>query len=382
MRMKFYFSLCILSVFVFEPLLAQIPFAQVNQLPLQLNSSLAGAKEKNRICIGGNRASSSQDQQNNIAFSYDQVLKSIGSGVGFYGMYKSADQGEFLDSIKQKLPSKYTGNLFLQTQSYLNIGACIAPKFNINDPLNPNKIKYTFSPSYYIEYGRESVSNLNQISSQKYFSTLFSSQYPSGIQHLDSTVTRFVRYQITNNQICSGLGLQLNTGKLLALAKLGFVRSGVNEHVEIHNFNKEKNNDKLIFSSNEYSLYSFEPTAHLGYSLGYTDSKFSLTPLVGAGLKTYFNLPQSVTSSNENAVGSYDLSTRKTFEINYLHASLNMRYGKFLMGTTITQFNAMKYTGFSAGFQKNNLKIIANMGQHDSDFDKKIYTELTACVLW
>ena len=382
MTLKFYFSLCILSAFVFGPLLAQIPFAQVNQLPLQLNSSLAGAKEKNRLSLGGNRTSSSLDQQNNLAFSYDQVIKSIGSGVGFYGMYKSADQGEFLDSIKQKLPSKYTGNTFLQTQSYFNIGACIAPKFNINDPLNPNKIKYTFSPSFYIEYGREMVNNMNQISSKYGYSTLFSSQFPTGIQHLDSTVTRFVRYQITNNQIRSGLGLQLNTGKLLALAKLGFVRNGISEQVEIHNFNKEMNYDKLIVSSNEYSLYSFEPTAHLGYSLGYTESKFSFTPLVGAGLKTYFNLPVSSTSANENAVGSYDLSTRKTFEINYLHASLNMRYGKALLGTTYTQFNAMKYTGFSVGFQNNNLKIIANMGQHNSSIDKKIYTELTACVLW
>ncbi|MFN8438268.1 MAG: hypothetical protein U0V72_11625 [Cytophagales bacterium] len=382
MSLKFYVTLCFLNLLSFSILKAQVPFAQVSQLPLQLNSSLAGAKAKNRICLGGNIASTSKEKQNNLALSYDQVVKSIGSGVGFYGMYNNTNNGEFLDTIKQKLPNIYHNNSYHLTNSKLYLGACMAPKYNFKDPLNPNKFKYTFSPSLYIEYGRESVNNLNQISSQQFYSTLFSSQYPNGTQHLDSTITRYVKYQISTNLLCSGLGFLFNSGKWMALAKMGFVRSIINERVEIHEFNKENNIDKLIFSEYQYLLYSFEPTAHIGYSVGYSSSKFSLTPLVGAGCRTYFNLPKYATITSENTVRSYDLSTRKSFEFNYLHASLNMRYGKVLLGTNFTQFNGMKYTGLSGGFQNTNLKILANVGQHHSSIDNKIYAELTACVMW
>ncbi len=356
---RFLFVLLFSFILAFEGK-AQSYFAQANQVPLLLNPSLAGAKEKKRLALGWNTAKGSQKQESNYAFGYDQVIRKIGSGIGAYYTFHDQKNDHLAENWKPLLPSEVVGANYLASYQQYLAGVCIAPKFNIMSRTNPNKIKYTFSPSIFVEMGKETRTSIDQFSSRTYQSTLYSVEHPSGVAMYDSTTSRYVKGKIGLNLIRTGIGLQLNSGNLILLSKIAFERSVSDEKILIGTFNKEQGLSREISTNLKQTLYAIEPNFHLSYTMSKKeDAKFSFTPIAGIGLKHYFNLGTAPDSS-ENIIVSRNLSQRKKTKINYKHASANFRFSKLLFGLAFTQFTKNTYAGASLGFQNKWMKVMGN----------------------
>jgi hypothetical protein len=358
---------------------AQSSFAQVNQLPLQMNPSLSGGKEKKRLSLGWNTLQTDQKQESNYAFGYDQVVRKLGSGIGVYYSFHDQKNDKLGENWKPLVPNDISGLNYLASYQQHLAGICIAPKFNIMSRNNPTKIRYTFSPSLFVEMGKENRSTINQFHTQNFNSTLYSVDYTDGIALFDSSVTDYVRYKTDLNLFRSGIGLQLNSGNLIVLAKIAFERSASNETIGFQYYNQLTYFQKEYNSQAKHILYALEPNLHLSYSFSkIEDAKFVFTPIVGIGMKHYLSLGTKPDSSASNAVYSLNLTSRPQTEINYKHASANFRYSKLLFGVAFTQFRNTTYLGGSLGFQNKWMKLIGNFNSGIGGIDKpKLFNEIT-----
>jgi len=358
---------------------AQSSFAQVNQLPLQMNPSLAGGKEKKRLSLGWNTLQTDQKQESNYAFGYDQVARKLGSGIGVYYSFHDQKNDKLGENWKLLVPNDVSGLSYLASYQQHLAGICIAPKFNVMSRNNPTKIKYTFSPSIFVEIGKENRSSINQFHTQNFNSTLYSVDYPEGIALYDSSVTDYVRYKTDLNLFRSGIGLQLNSGKLIMLAKIAFERSASNEMIYFQYYNQQTSFQKEYKTQAKQILCALEPNLHVSYSFSKNEeAKFVFTPIMGIGMKHYFNLGTKPDNVSAKSVYSLNLTNRTQTEINYKHASANFRYSKLLFGVAYTQFLNATYLGGSLGFQNKWMKLIGNFNSGIGGNDKpKMFGEIT-----
>ena len=361
---------------------AQSSFAQVNQLPLQMNPSLAGGKEKKRLSLGWNTLQTDQKQESNYAFGYDQVARKLGSGIGVYYSFHDQKNDKLGENWKPLVPNDISGLGYLASYQQHVVGICIAPKFNIMSRNNPTQIKYTFSPSLFVEMGKENRSTINQFHTQNFNSTLYSVDFPDGIALYDSSVTDYVRYKTELNLFRSGIGLQLNSGNLIVLAKIAFERSANNETIGFQYYNQQTSFQKESKTQVKHILYALEPNLHLSYSFSRNeDAKFVFTPIVGVGMKHYLNLGAKPDSAASKSVYSLNLTSRPQTEINYKHGSANFRYSKLLFGVAFTQFRNADYLGGSIGFQNKWMKLIGNFNSGIGGSDRpKLFSEITLGV--
>ena len=373
------FAFLVAFVLVAKHSCAQSSFAQVNQLPLQMNPSLAGGKEKKRLSLGWNTLQMNQKQESNYAFGYDQVLRKLGSGIGVYYSFHDQKNDKLGENWKPFVPADISGLSFLASYQQHLAGICIAPKFNIMSRNNPTKIKYTFSPSIFVEMGKENRTNINQFHTQNFNSTLYSVDYPNGIALYDSSVTDYVRYKTDLNLFRSGIGLQLNSGNLIVLAKFAFERSASDETIGFQYYNQQTIFQKESKTQAKHILYALEPNLHLSYSFSKNEeAKFVFTPIFGVGMKHYLNLGTKQDNISSTSVYSFNLTSRPQTEINYKHGSVNFRYSKLLFGVAFTQFRNTTYLGGSLGFQNKWMKLLGNLNTgFGGNNGLKILTEIT-----
>ena len=345
-------------------------FAQVNQFPLQLSPSLAGSKEIKRISIGANTVHYDANKTQTFAVSYDQMFKKLCAGGGAY-YFQNNNNESFVASTSVETPPS---EKYITQQSNKTIGFCIAPKYNLYDKKVYGKIKYTFSPSLFLEFGNEQFKKTYDINRIDYVSTIYSPSNPTGIERTDSILLNYDQYQLNNLLIRSGIGLLLNTENLILLSKLSFSATEYNEN-SIGNTIKDHLNHRQNYNLKTKSLiYAFAPTIHAGYTIRtHPKSNFNLTPIVGIGMNHYFNFAPSSIDSVE--VYRYNISNSDITKINYLHASANFRFKFMLFGFAYTKYNDVIHKGITVGYQSTKAKIILT-GATNLNKNKTTYSNL------
>jgi hypothetical protein len=340
-------------------------FSQVNQLPLQLNPSLAGGKIKKRISAGINKLGHEQYRERNIALGYDQLSKKLHAGIGLYYLNYRNDSSLIDNPFNHFLPEEIVEKKFYRHNSQHMIGACIAPKYNIYYKNIPKKIKYTFSPSVFIEAGKENSSTLFDVRLNTYYNYTFT--YSTNSENYsfqwDSLHATYRIYKFANTFFRTGFGLQLNTGKLILLSKSTYSINAYQESIEDF-FQSSSSTDKQKLSSETFSrnLSAIESNMHIGYTFSkHKKSDVTFTPILGIGIKHYLNLQPSSTSSD---VYRNNLSNTSLTQINYAHASGNFRYKKLLLGACYTKYFSGIYQGITIGYQSDLIKLMITGGSH------------------
>lgn len=345
-------------------------FTQANQFPLQLSPSLAGGKEMKRISIGGNAVNYASNKTNAFAVSYDQISKKLHSGIGFYYFQDNNNEKITADSSLEALYSEK----YKMQKSNKTLGFCIAPKYNIYDKKIYGKIKYTFSPSIFLELGNEKYKESYGLKSTDYYSTAYSGANPNGIKQKDSTLLTYYQYNLNNLYIRSGIGLLLNSENLILLSKISFSVIECNEQVTDHTSKNNSSHKQESFFDKTSFMYSFEPTIHIGYTIRpHSKSKISLTPILGIGIKHYFNF--TPTSIDSIEVYRYNISNSNITQCNYIHASANFRFSFLFLGLAYTKYMHTIHKGITIGYQSNNIKIMFT-GATNLNPDKTTYSNL------
>jgi hypothetical protein len=345
-------------------------FAQVNQFPLQLSPSMAGSKEVKRISIGANTVNYAANKNQTFAVSYDQMFKKLCVGGGVY-YFQNNNNESFASSTSFEIPS--TEKYRLQ-QSNKTIGFCIAPKYNLYDKKVYGKIKYTFSPSVFLEFGNEQFIKTYDINRVDYNSTIYSPSNPDGIEHTDSTVLNYNQYQLKNLFIRSGIGLLLNSKNLILLSKLSISAIEYNENL-IENKIKDNADHVQNYNLQDHRIiYTFAPTIHIGYTIQtHPKSNFNLTPIIGIGMNHYFNFASTSTDSTE--VYRYNISNSDITKLNYIHTSANFRFKYMLFGFAYTKYNDVIHKGITIGYQSKIVKIMLT-GATNLNKNKAAYSNI------
>lgn len=364
-------AFCII-MFSFNSSLAQVPFAQVNQMPLLMSPSMAGAKNTPRLCLGFNHQDIVRSKENNYAFSYDQIYRNTGAGIGAYGLYRTINENK-TDDRQRSLIAGSKDQPHLNMKNHLLIGIAVAPKYNAYSKRNPNKIKYTYSPSYFIEFENDKTSFIDHLKSLDFYTTEFSSQHPEGVATYVHSLPDFVHTAVQGTSIKTGLGFQVNTEKLLVLYKVAYVYRHSKETITHYQYDNNK-----VLQDLKHQLHSIDQSIHMGYSISNgSDSRFSLTPMIGLGIKNYLNLAPSNVSSNDTLVYSHDLTSKKPDELNYWHGSISIKLVKILVGAAYTHYYQRAYKGLSAGYQSKSIKLMCNATVNEAS---KINIELTNVI--
>jgi len=348
--------LYILFVSMCTSLYAQVQFAQVNQLPTLLSPSMAGSKEQKRIIIGvNNYTSNNETAGSNIAIGYDQMIKKIGCGIGVYYLQNNFKENLINENDLIKFPENTRKTKYYTIENQKTTGICIAPKYNITFKDNPYKIKYTFSPSIFIELGKSTNTMLCNPS--------FEYKYTNTPVYYNWTEENYYKYSYNNTFFRSGLGVQLNNKKLIVLGKIAFTRNSYSEQISYTTFLISTNTESETQPKTANStFYAVEPTLHLGYTFSKeTNTSFAFTPILGIGIIHYFNLDaQSIQSDSDKS--RYNITQNELSEINYVHASANARYKKLLFGAAYSYYQTSIYKGITLGFQNNRMKVMYTMG--------------------
>lgn len=354
--------------------LAQVPFNQVNQQPLLMSSSMAGAKNSKRICLSFNNFSGNNNHLN-IGLSFDKMSKSLASGIGFYSLFS---KNQFNKMSSEVLSNFKTDKTYFTNQNSIVAGVCIAPKYSIKSKTNPNKNWLTFSPSIFVE-GNVFTNNL--IANNKlidYNRVVYSTQNPTGIQQKDSTISNYTSNTIAEKTIKYGLGFLLNTDKLLLVYKGSFENSFINEDIILSNYNVTSQRFNFNNYNQHHSLHAIQQTVHFGYSLKKSEeSPLSVTPLLGIGYKRYINLDNSI--PNDTLIYGQSLISKNESEINYTHASLNIKYAKILLGCSYTDCYNTSLSAISIGYQGKKMKTVCNIAKTNNSI---IGFELATNFYW
>ena len=358
------FLFCIgLFIFFLNDVHGQTPFAQVNQLPLLLNPSLAGSKEKKRISFGINGLSQDRSTYSNLAIGYDQMSRKISSGLGVYFLYRNLKDKSMTRDAQTYLPDQLSHQKFFNEQKQYLIGFCVAPKYNIKSAKNHHQSKYTFSPSLFFELGKTINLSIVNFNARNLAEIIYSSDHPDGIYGKDSIVSDYIHYNFTNNNLRSGVGFQLNSDKLLLLSKITFERSAYSEHTIVSSYSYNTKTEQYSESFSDAVLYSVEPNINFSYSFSRSKyAAFVFTPIVGVGMKHYFNLNKSTDGQSGDAY-RFLLNNSSVTQLTYLHISANARYEKILFGFAYTEYFSSTFEGITLGFQNDWLKVMGTMGK-------------------
>ncbi|WP_157446844.1 hypothetical protein [Cytophaga aurantiaca] len=348
-RIVLYIFLLFMFIGSTQFIFAQIPFVQANQLPLLLSPSMAGSKEQKRVSIGANNFISDDSKGSNLAICYDQMIEKFGCGVGIYYLQNSFKDNLITDNYQFSFSENIRNKKYYTIENQKTLGICIAPKYNITYKNNPYKIKYTFSPSVFLELGNSVNTMLcNPIVEHVYL-------------HYDST--NYYKYSYNNSSLRYGVGGQLNSKKLLLLGKLGITRNSYSEQISYATYAKSSNTESETQPISENSIfYSLQSTFHIGYTFCKNpNTSLSFTPIFGIGIIHYFGLDAHYVQPNSNKY-RYNINPDQLTEINYLHASANMRFKKFLFGASYSKNQTSIYKGITFGFQNNRMKVMCSMG--------------------
>ncbi|MGN6645994.1 MAG: hypothetical protein ACTHJT_05640 [Cytophaga sp.] len=336
-------------------------FAQVNQLPLQLNPSLAGAKGKKRISAGLNQTGNEQYGQRTMAVGYDEMSKKLHVGLGIYYLNNKNNSLLITDASKKIFPEYISNKKFYTENARQYAGICIAPKYNIYYKNIPKKIKYTFSPSLFTEAGKEHYSTVVNVSFKEYFMNTFSTTTPEGEKQLDSIHSKYTKYEFSNTFFRTGIGFQFNSGKLVLLSKTTFSINTYQEGIQQCAYSSATAYETCTSNTSlDRTLYTIESNIHAGYTFSLNKkSDFTCTPILGIGIRHYLNMLPSSASGEayRNNVSNADIT-----QLNYVHASGNFRYQKLLFGACYTKYISCIYNGLTIGYQSDFMKIMLTGG--------------------
>ncbi len=335
-------------------------FAQINQLPLQLNPSLAGAKDKKRISAGLNQTGNGKYAQRTMAIGYDQMAKKLHVGLGIYYLNNKNNSQLITDASKILFPEHISDKKFHTKNTQQYGGICVAPKYNIYYKNIPKKIKYTFSPSLFTEAGKEHYSTITNITYKEYFTNTFSYTDAEKLQS-DSVHSKYTKYEFNNTFIRIGMGFQFNSGKFILLSKTTFSINTYQEGIQQYAYSNVTSYEECTSNiSLNRTLYTIESNVHAGYTFSLNkNSDFTCTPILGIGIRHYLNLlPSSVSGeAYRNNVSNADIT-----QVNYTHASGNFRYKKILFGVCYTKYISCIYNGLTIGYQSDLMKIMLTGG--------------------
>ena len=361
----FNYSIPVLSSLIFMLLSLQDVsaqnFAQVNQLPLQLNPSLAGAKGKKRISSGLNQTGSEQYAQHTVAIGYDEMSKKLHVGLGIYYL-NNKNNSQLIDDASKKLFSEHISSKKFYTENARQyVGICIAPKYNIYYKNIPKKIKYTFSPSLFTEAGKEHYSTVVNVSFKEYFTNTFSNTTPEVHFQSDSLKSTYTKYKFNNTFFRTGIGFQFNSGKFILLSKTTYSINRYKENIQQCAYSSETSSEACTSNTSlDRTLYAIESNMHVGYTFSINKkSDFTCTPIFGIGVRHYLDLLPSSASGEayRNNVSNTDIT-----QLNYVHASGNFRYQKLLFGVCYTKYISCIYNGLTIGYQSDFMKIMLTGG--------------------
>jgi hypothetical protein len=331
---------------------AQIPFSNVNQAPLLMSPSLAGAKKGLRISTNANGIWNSNIRHSNAYASVDILSKKLRSGLGFYYLFTNGKTNrinvELKNDLGTLLPQKFESAIKNQT-----LGVCIAPKFISEDG------NRTFSPSVFFEYGNGN--QFYKLNDEYSYTYQYSPNQPNGVATKDSLTyyTSTVKQQTFN----TGLGFSYLTDKLMIATKSSCSMYDTEEQLTHHEFSFATKNQAVNTKKVNKHLFGLSNSAHLAYSFTQgKDADFSLTPIVGIGMNHYLNLPQIPVSTDANETVIYPQSIiRKSYKtVNYYHTALNLRFVNFLTGLSYTKSQTYEFYGLNIGYQNSHFKLLTN----------------------
>lgn len=355
MRQIFYIFLFVIFFCRVLPAHAQLPFHQVTQVPLLVNPSLAGSKAQKRIAMAGSFYSRklmlSELQTRSTLLSYDQLVKKIGTGVGFYFLHHR---------IHETITSRLNSGTDI---SDFSVGLAFAPKYNVYHNKNTfDKIKFTISPSVLLEYSpsRQLLTNHDSRSSMN---ILYASWSPHPTQYFHSDSIQSTNVRMNTRIFRAGLGLQINTEKFMILYKVIHETENAKEHASVNINSVSTNQTTSVMVDLHQRYYSINQSLNLGRTFSSANNWFSFTPFIGLGLRHYLNvIPYPVERDLANYYYSKSQKNSKT-EFSYAHLSLNFRTGKFLFGTAFTS-DGKYHTNFGGtiGFQSKSVRIMATFG--------------------
>lgn len=358
--------------------LAQVPFAQVNQSPLLLNPSLAGAKNKHRLSLGyNNTGDNHENQRSNYHLSYDQFSKKIKSGIGLYYLYSNNRKDTIDSKWLNSLPNSVLAEEYNHHSQQHNFGMCIAPKLNVMNKANHNLIQFTISPSFFVEYNRGSIDINDFFDSQSYYNTSFTIDHPEGTPTgTDSTVTHFFQNSIHFQRVRTGFGFQLNSKNILFLVRVSHQMDRVNENDQFVRHQSPAFQTSYRGQERSHQLFSLEENISMGISIPKkSKASFYFTPIIGIGFKQQLNA-LSDSPKTDQIRYSHLISDTPAGGINYTHGSANFRFKKWLFGTAYTYTHQQTYYGGGIGFQNESIKIMSHWV-----FGKRHFQEITLSYL-
>lgn len=325
---------------------AQLPFAEAIQAPLALNPSMAGNKNKNRATLLYNQLSQKETQTSNAHLSFDTFLKKGGLGLGAYylGQSHSTTKSPATWQNAFSYPGSKPDYFFQKREN--TFGATVAPKYNIMDKVYFQEIKYSISPSLYLQYKEGTA--IRHDNYQYSLHQICTCIDPAGTLYLDSA--SHTKSTLNEKLLTVGAGAMLTTDNLLFFARVQHETTWYNESFVQSGYGLSDGNLSSSSVDSKHTLYALQAVVGAGGTFPKKkETKLYLTPFMAAGLRTYLNL----NTANRPETNGYNgmLFEKSTTEVPFYHGSFHLRYRSLIGGLAYSHSQPSSYYGLSLGFQ-------------------------------
>lgn len=347
---------------------AQLVSMQPQQYPVHLIPAMAGSSGYSRFLFGvSSGIASSQYNGNNILFSYDQRVKPIRSGIGFYISSHNNKWNPIGEIYKDSISLSHLPEKFSLEEKNTNIGIVVSPKFNFT---SFGKIIYTLSPAIYFERGYIRINSIDQLQQ-----ALYQKYSSSGQSEASSTYNKFIRQMPEIQSNCFGLSFLFNASGWyvsagIAAKQLIVREKGIFAQVESRSES---------FLSKEYSLEQVNtlilPSAAAGVSFPSTSGATTFVTfsgnITGSFLTNHFD------SGDSSEFRSY-LESMNRSSVYHGNIAVLFRHHILLAGLSSVYFHEHLNTGFSIGTQLKKIRMLACINPFRSNMSGVV--ELTVQV--
>lgn len=361
-------------------LVGQIPFANALQIPLLLNPSFAGNKDKHRIQCAWNSNGSKDYKNKAYHLSYDNFSKSLRMGYGVYGLY-THQQAPSIDNdhtrdyrqqsngangaqynyfkheiLREKFPDKWL--------TY-KVGVCVASKHNVRSKGTESKRIGTFSPSLAIDILERQVQYLvgGVATKRQHPDTVLVGQIPHQYQTILREDSMSYAHNIARDRgFYTQVGLKYNNSYLMVMYSFGY---GVEYSQEINYLWSTKPKEDYISTITEGKRsernYKHRYITHK-FTVGCSypkdpDAATGIAVLASIGTIKYKIMSPTITPLY---VFDSHLDYKKFIPaISHLHMSTILRHRKLLFTANYTRYNWYQMYGLGIGFQNSHYRCMA-----------------------
>jgi hypothetical protein len=366
---KFIFLLILMA----SKLPSQVPFANIFQVPLLLNSSFVGNKDMHRCIAAYNQNSSSDYMNKSYHFSYDNFSNKHGLAYGAYLLmtdqsraYQKEDyasQTEYFDHkiLKQARPVKNVDT---------ELGVVLGLKYNLNR--KKGRESSTFSTSLGIGLNNEQCEYISGFgrSTMVVFDTLR--------EELDSM---YYKHQVAQeHHFNTQVGAKYNTLNFTLMYRFAYSLGYVLERhyewstISYTTFMSEQIGRSLTETS--YYNHRFEHRLTAGYTIPKKlDVKYSASFMASIGVVKYTK------SAKQNFLDSDNYRDKQSMpRIAHGNASALFRYRKILASLAFTKYTAYTTYGLGVGLQGKHYRFITSFFPKAKNYNSSF--EMILALFW